>query len=144
MSVLEPRILATPFANPTRNLRVTSRFGTRKDPLNNKHAVHYGIDFGGEIGSPIYAPAAGRVIFAGRKGSFGKFIEVSHGYGIVTRYAHLDKIHVKIGDKVKLNQKIADLGNTGRSTGPHLHYEIRVNGTRYDPLNFIRAAKYVQ
>jgi murein DD-endopeptidase MepM/ murein hydrolase activator NlpD len=144
MSVLEPRVLATPLANPTRNLRVTSRFGGRKDPLNKKRSMHYGIDFGGKIGSPIYAPASGKIIYAGRKGSFGKFVEIRHGHGIVTRYAHLSKIYVKVGQWVKLNQKIAALGNTGRSTGPHLHYEIRVNGTRHDPLKFIRAARYVQ
>ncbi len=144
MSVMEPRVLATPLANPTSGLRLTSRFGTRKDPINKKRSMHYGIDFAGPIGAKIRAPAAGRVIYAGRKGSFGKFIEINHGWGIITRYAHLNKIYVSVGDRVKLNQKIGTLGNTGRSTGPHLHYEIRVNGTRRNPLKFIRAAKYVQ
>ena len=144
MSVMEPRVLATPLANPTSGLRLTSRFGTRKDPINKKRSMHYGIDFAGPIGAKIRAPAAGRVIYAGRKGSFGKFIEINHGWGILTRYAHLNKIYVSVGDRVKLNQKIGTLGNTGRSTGPHLHYEIRVNGTRRNPLKFIRAAKYVQ
>lgn len=130
-----------PLGRPVQgdDARFTSGFGPRSDPFGRgKRAMHYGIDYAGDIGLPILATGDGTVIYAGRKGSFGKFIEIEHISGIVTRYAHLNSISVKVGQKVKRGQKIAGLGNTGRSTGPHLHYEIRINGKRYDPVRFIK------
>ena len=132
-----------PLAAPLNTYYVTSSFGKRRDPVNNRWSAHYGTDFGGPMKSPVFAPAPGIVTAAGMKGRYGRFIEIDHGSGIVTRYGHLNKILVKRGDKVEFRQKIAQLGNSGRSTGPHLHYEIVFNKKPMDPMRFIKAGRHV-
>jgi len=132
-----------PLAAPLNTYYVTSSFGKRRDPMNKRWSAHYGVDFGGPMRSPVYAPAAGVVKQAGTKGRYGKFIEIDHGSGILTRYGHLNRIKVKRGDKIEFRQKIAELGSSGRSTGPHLHYEIVFNGKPKDPMKFIKAGRHV-
>ncbi|WNJ98409.1 peptidoglycan DD-metalloendopeptidase family protein [Thalassospiraceae bacterium LMO-JJ14] len=132
-----------PLAAPLNTYYVTSSFGKRRDPMNKRWSAHYGVDFGGPMRSPVYAPASGVVKQAGTKGRYGRFIEIDHGSGILTRYGHLNKIMVKRGDKIDFRQKIAELGSSGRSTGPHLHYEIVFNGKPKDPMRFIKAGRHV-
>ena len=132
-----------PLAAPLNTYYVTSTFGKRRDPVNNRWSAHYGTDFGGPMKSPIYAPAPGVVTQAGVKGRYGRFIEIDHGSGIFTRYGHLNRIFVKVGDKLDFRQKIGQLGNSGRSTGPHLHYEVVFNGKPMDPMRFIKAGRHV-
>lgn len=132
-----------PLAAPMKSYSITSSFGKRRDPVNKRWSAHYGLDFGGPMRSPIYAPAPGVVKQAGTKGRYGRFIEIDHGSGIKTRYGHLNKILVKRGEKVEFGQKIGQLGNSGRSTGPHLHYEVIFNGKPKDPMRFIKAGRHV-
>jgi murein DD-endopeptidase MepM/ murein hydrolase activator NlpD len=116
---------------------VTSRFGYRKDPLLGTEAFHGGIDFRAETGHQIKAPAAGEVVSAGVKGGYGNMVEIIHKGGMVTRYGHLSRILVQTGDKVSAGDIIAEVGSTGRSTGPHLHYEIRVDNNPIDPWRYL-------
>jgi murein DD-endopeptidase MepM/ murein hydrolase activator NlpD len=116
---------------------VTSDFGSRLDPYTSERVMHAGLDIAGEHGKSIMSPAEGTVVFAGLEGGYGNVLVVDHGYGIKTRYGHLAAIKVKPGDKVKRGDIIAAMGNTGRSTGPHLHYEVRVNGIAQNPRKFI-------
>ena len=102
-------------------------------------AKHTGIDLRGEIGEPVRATANGRVTIAGREGGYGNMVELNHGNGLATRYGHLSKIDVKVGQIVHIGQTIGLIGSTGRSTGPHLHYETRINGTAVNPQKFLRA-----
>jgi murein DD-endopeptidase MepM/ murein hydrolase activator NlpD len=132
-----------PLAAPVDHFMLASGFGTRRDPLNGKLAMHEGLDFTSEMGSPVMATAPGKVVFAGWKGDYGKMVEIDHGLGIHTRYGHLKSIAVKVGDEVTYRQQIGALGNTGRSTGPHVHYEVRVDDKAYDPMNFLEAGRYV-
>lgn len=132
-----------PLAAPLDRYAVSSSFGTRRDPLNNRKAKHNGLDMISAIGAPIRAPAPGTVVFAGRNGGYGNFIEIDHGRSLRTRYAHLRAIKVKKGDKVEFLQRIGTLGNSGRSTGAHLHYEVVVAGKAVDPMNFIKAGQHV-
>ena len=106
-------------------------------PWAGKMKMHEGLDFGAPHGTDIVAPADGIVTYSGEKAGFGKFVQVDHGYGIETIYAHNSALHVRSGQKVKRGVLLAALGNTGHSTGPHLHYEVRVNGIAVDPLYFI-------
>lgn len=132
-----------PLAAPMKAYSITSSFGKRRDPVNKRWSAHYGLDFGGPMRSPIYAPAPGIVKQAGTKGRYGRFVEIDHGLGIKTRYAHLHRILVKRGEKIEFGQKIGQLGNSGRSTGPHLHYEVIFNGKPQDPMRFIKAGRHV-
>jgi len=132
-----------PLTAPVDNYAITSRYGKRRDPINNRWSAHYGIDFGGVIRQSIYAPAPGKVRFAGWKTKYGRYIEIDHGSGVRTRYAHLHKIFVKRGQKVGFRDKIGLLGNSGRSTGAHLHYETVFHGRLVDPMKFLKAGKYV-
>ena len=116
---------------------ITSYFGQRISPYLGKLKMHEGLDVGAPYGTPVNAPADGIVTFSGVKAGFGKFVQVDHGYGIETIYAHNQSLHVKPGQKVKRGNLLAAVGNTGHSTGPHLHYEVRVNGIAVDPLYFI-------
>ena len=118
---------------------VTSPFGVRMDPFRGEAAIHTGIDFRGETGEPIHATAAGTVTVAGWSGGYGKMVEIEHGGGLATRYGHLSEIDVAVGDKIRIGQVIGKLGSTGRSTGPHLHYETRVNGEAVNPQKFLDA-----
>lgn len=128
-----------PLAMPvTQNFRYTSGFGRRWGRM------HEGIDMAGPVGTPIHVTGDGVVTFAGRQGAYGNLIKIRHELGTETRYAHLNRIHVKVGDRVSQGDRIGDMGNTGRSTGPHLHYEVRMNGRAVDPMSFIKAADNVQ
>ena len=113
-----------PLSPPLDQYSVSSHFGKRRDPINRRWAMHYGIDLGGVLRTSVYATAPGVVRYAGRKGKYGRLVEINHGKGFRTRYGHLHKILVKRGQKVDYRTKIGLLGNSGRSTGTHLHYEI--------------------
>ncbi len=118
--------------------RFTAGFGWRHDPLlPGRWEFHKGIDIANSIGTPVYAAASGKVVWTGWNGGYGKTIIIDHGNGIKTLYAHLYKIEVKIGQEVKKGQEIAKMGSTGRSTGPHLHFEVHVNGVAVDPLRYL-------
>jgi len=132
-----------PLAVPMDQFHVTSSFGKRRDPVNRRLAMHYGLDLGGVHKSPVHATAPGVVTFAGWKGNYGRMVEISHGAGIKTRYAHLERALVKKGQEVKFRDKIGLMGNSGRSTGSHLHYEIHFKGRPKDPMKFIKAGRYV-
>jgi murein DD-endopeptidase MepM/ murein hydrolase activator NlpD len=132
-----------PLSLPVDSYRMTSRYGRRTDPVNKKRSFHNGLDMAGVMNTSVYAPAPGTVIYSGPKGRYGNVVEVDHGFGLVTRYAHLNKNLVEVGDVVGHRQRIALLGNSGRSTGPHLHYEVRFDGRPMDPMKFIKAGRYV-
>jgi len=132
-----------PLAAPLDSYSLISGFGERIDPIVGKRAVHAGVDLKNQAGTPVLAPAPGTVIYAGWMRDYGRIIEIDHGLGIRTRYAHLKSISVKVGQTVEFRQQIGKLGNSGRSTGPHLHYEVQVNGKPFDPMNFMEAGKYV-
>ena len=123
--------------------RETSGFGYRSDPFTRRATFHEGTDLAAFTGAPIIAPASGRVIHAGVKGAYGRTVEIDHGAGFKTRYGHMNSISVKVGQEVTIGQKMGTMGSTGRSTGPHLHYEIYFRGKSYDPLKFLRAGKHV-
>jgi murein DD-endopeptidase MepM/ murein hydrolase activator NlpD len=127
---------STPSVWPTRGW-VTSGFGYRKSPFTGLREKHEGWDIGARSGSPVRATADGVISVAGRERGYGKLIEVDHGYGVVTRYGHNSKNMVKVGNRVKRGQIVALVGSTGRSTGPHLHYEVLVNGVPANPKNYI-------
>lgn len=127
---------ATPSIWPTRGW-VTSGFGFRKSPFTGLSERHDGWDIAARTGSNIRAPGEGTVILVGRHNGYGNFVEIDHGYGLITRFAHTAKNFVKVGDKVKRGQVIALVGSTGRSTGPHLHYEVHLNGVPVNPRNYI-------
>jgi murein DD-endopeptidase MepM/ murein hydrolase activator NlpD len=132
-----------PLISPVDFYHMASSYGLRSDPMNNRKAMHYGVDLAGWAGAPVFATAPGKVIFAGRKGRYGKMVEIDHGYGIRTRYAHLQKILVQQGEEVGHRHEIGLLGSTGRSTGPHVHYEVRFDGKPLNPDKFIKAGRYV-
>jgi murein DD-endopeptidase MepM/ murein hydrolase activator NlpD len=125
-----------PTLKPT-NGWYTSGFGTRDSPFTGKPNMHEGLDIANHIGSPIVAPAAGIVTYAGPRAGYGSLVTIDHGYGIQTQFGHISKAYVKVGDRVKRGHKIAAVGNTGRSTGPHVHYEVRVNGIPINPQFYI-------
>jgi murein DD-endopeptidase MepM/ murein hydrolase activator NlpD len=133
-----------PFAQPQVGARTTSSFGVRFDPFTGRPAFHSGLDFVSSFGSPVMTTAPGVVSFAGVRSGYGKTIEVDHGRGFKTRYAHLSAISVSPGQRVAVGQRVGALGSTGRSTGPHLHYEIWLNGRAVNPHRFIRAGENVQ
>lgn len=141
---LEAVVQRVPLSTPlTVSRRYTSGFGVRRDPINGRSANHHGIDFAAAWAAPIVATAAGKVKYAGTRAGFGRLVEIDHGNGFVTRYAHLNRHVVKSGQSVKLHQKIGELGNSGRSTGPHVHYEILFKGRPVNPQRFIEAGRYV-
>jgi murein DD-endopeptidase MepM/ murein hydrolase activator NlpD len=136
LSVQQSLIRATPSLKPTRGW-YTSPFGYRMSPYTGAMALHTGLDIAATPGTPIYAPADGVVSFSGYDGGYGKLLSIDHGYGVVTRYGHNSELYVTVGQKVKRGDLIAAVGNTGRSTASHLHYEVRVNGLPVDPENYI-------
>lgn len=140
---LEAAMRAIPAYVPVRNYTATSSYGVRYDPFNGRRASHAGLDMAGVTGEPIMAAASGTVVRAARYGAYGNTIDIDHGKGILTRYAHLSRIDVKVGDKVTIGQKIGGLGSTGRSTGPHLHYEVRIDGRPVNPGRFLAASSYI-
>jgi murein DD-endopeptidase MepM/ murein hydrolase activator NlpD len=134
-------LMTLPLAAPLEHYQLESGFGARVDPLNHRESFHGGLDFSAPYKSPVYSTAPGTVVFAGPKRDFGKVVEIDHGGGIVTRYAHLHRIMVAQGQNLTGHEQIGMLGSTGRSTGPHVHYEVLVNGTAQDPEKFLLAGK---
>lgn len=133
-------LLDVPVRKPVSGeIDMSSGFGTRMDPFLRSPAMHTGVDMRGDTGDPVRATANGTVIMAGTNGGYGKMVELEHRNGLSTRYAHLSAIDVKVGQTVKIGQVIGKLGSTGRSTGPHLHYETRVDGEAVDPQKYLRA-----
>ncbi len=131
-----------PLAAPVEYYRLASPYGKRRDPVTRRWAQHNGVDLSYTLNTPILSPAPGRIVFTGWRGGLGRVIEIDHGMGLRTRYGHLKKILVKRGQKIGYRDKIGLLGSSGRSTGPHVHYEILVDGKPHDPLKFIKARKY--
>lgn len=129
-----------PFGRPVQG-KITSRYGKRKDPMNKKSAFHTGIDFRGKRGDKIYATADGVVKKAFRNGGYGNYIKIEHGNGYTTSFSHMKKYLVRRGESIKRGQVIGLVGNTGRSTGPHLHYEVALDGKTINPYNFMKIAK---
>jgi murein DD-endopeptidase MepM/ murein hydrolase activator NlpD len=145
LALLDDLQRALPFA-PLRQplpgpLDVTSSFGFRIDPFLGRPALHSGLDLRGDRGDPVRAAAAGRVVFAGPAGGYGNLVEIDHGAGLATRYGHLSRIAVEEGQWVDAGAFLGEIGSTGRSTGPHLHYEVRVDGVAVDPDRFLRAGR---
>ncbi|MEY3005569.1 MAG: hypothetical protein RLZZ491_2745 [Pseudomonadota bacterium] len=133
-----------PFTVPVRgSYRHTSGFGYRRDPFNGGRRLHAGVDFAGPRGTRIVAGGDGQVVFAGRDSGYGLMVEIDHGFGITTRYAHLTRLHVRKGERVSRGAHIGDMGCTGRCTGTHLHYEVRRNGDPVNPMTFITAGRNV-
>ena len=128
-------LAATPSIRPVKGW-VSSRFGYRESPFTGRREFHRGLDIATRSGTPILAPADGIVTYSGRKGLMGNMITIEHGFGMVTRYGHIKKLLKKKGNRVKRGETIALVGNTGRSTGPHVHYEVRLNGVAVNPMNY--------
>ncbi|MFC6620590.1 M23 family metallopeptidase [Novosphingobium panipatense] len=141
MSALENGLTLVPQVSPAHVAYVSSSFGYRSDPFTGGAAFHAGLDFPGPMGSPIYAAAKGRVTFAGQKHGYGNCIEVTHGNGLMTRYGHLSGFRTRVGQEVEAGALIGAMGSTGRSTGPHLHFEVRVNDRPVNPRPFLEAAR---
>jgi murein DD-endopeptidase MepM/ murein hydrolase activator NlpD len=133
-------LTAVPVRKPVLGeVDMSSPFGVRTDPFLGRPAMHTGIDMRGDVGEPVHATANGKVSIAGREGGYGNMVEINHGNGFATRYGHLSQIDVKVGQVVRIGQVIGRIGSTGRSTGPHLHYETRVDGEAVNPQKFLRA-----
>ena len=148
MTVMESRLfdqkikkLMVPTQEPVAGGSLGSAFGWRIDPMNGRSALHTGLDFPSDTGTPILAAAGGVIVTQEYHAAYGNMVEVDHGNELVTRYAHASRVLVKKGDLVKRGQKIAEVGNTGRSTGPHLHFEVLVDGINQDPQKFLRAGR---
>jgi murein DD-endopeptidase MepM/ murein hydrolase activator NlpD len=140
---LQAILRTLPLTSPVDSYWVASLFGPRKDPVTGRRAMHEGVDLSGPMKAPVLSPGPGRVTFAGRNGGYGRMVEIDHGLGITTRYGHLHSISVSVGDMVDYRDRIGLLGSSGRSTGPHVHYEIRVDDKPTDPMNFLKAGRYV-
>lgn len=136
--------VALPLVPPLTDYRVTSNFGGRTDPFNGRTAMHDGVDLAGPYKQPVTATADGEVVFAGRRSRYGRVVEIDHGHGLMTRYAHLAKITVRRGESVRLGRTIGLLGTSGRSSGPHVHYEVRYHDRAINPAKFLKAGTYVQ
>ncbi len=132
-----------PFGAPTEGARVTSGFGPRRDPFRRGGSMHEGVDLAAPSGTPIFSTAEGVVVFSGRQRGYGNIVKIRHAFGFETVYAHLSKSRVQVGQRVQRGSRIADMGSTGRSTGSHLHYEVRIDGQAIDPGKFIGAARHV-
>ena len=136
--------IAVPSAKPVEAARLTSSYGTRTDPFKKRRARHAGIDLAGPLGTPIQATADGVVKRAGwNSGGYGNLIEIDHGNGIITRYAHLSRVGVSPGQRVTRGEQIGKMGSTGRSTGSHLHYEVRIDGRSVNPIPFMESTDYL-
>lgn len=140
---MKTEVRRLPIANPAPGRPVSSTFGVRKDPLLGTPALHSGMDFRAPTGTDARVTAAGTVIKAGWNGGYGRMVEVQHADGFTTRYGHMSKILVKVGDKLDVGDVVGKVGSTGRSTGPHLHYEVRQDGDALDPLRFLKAGKKI-
>ncbi len=131
------RLRRTPSIRVVSGGRISSPFGMRTDPFTLKQHMHEGLDFAVPLGTPIYAPADGRVVMAGINGAYGRMVIIDHGYNIVTRYGHMSGFNVQVGDFVHRYDVIGYVGSTGRSTGNHVHYEVRLNDQAVNPMNYI-------
>lgn len=127
-----------PSVMPVKDSWYSSNFGWRIDPFTGKEAMHEGVDFVVPAGTPVYASAGGVVEYAGMHPQFGNLVEIDHGNGVITRYAHNSKVLVQVGQMVKRGQKISLSGSTGRSTGPHMHFEVRYKGVAQNPVRFLK------
>ena len=137
---LNRTLTLVPYRKPViGEVEFTSGFGVRTDPFLGRPAMHTGLDFRAATGDPVRATANGKVVSSGWSGGYGRMVEIDHGNGLSTRYGHLSEIGVKVGDQIKIGQVIGAVGSTGRSTGPHLHYETRIDGEAVDPQKFLRA-----
>lgn len=143
LELLRRAVRNLPLIAPLDSYRQTSGYGRRRDPFRGTWSTHNGLDFVNKSGTPVLSTAQGRVVYAGWRGGYGWFVEIDHGMGVRTRYAHLQKIMVGKGQRVNFRDKVGLLGTSGRSTGPHLHYEVVINGKAVNPINFITAGKYV-
>jgi murein DD-endopeptidase MepM/ murein hydrolase activator NlpD len=143
LDALKQKARKLPIANPAPGLPITSTYGIRRDPILGIPALHSGMDFRAPVGTRVHATAPGIVVAAGSNGGYGRMVEIDHGNGFSTRYAHLSLILVKPGQRLKAGDVVGESGSTGRSTGPHLHYEVRRNGDAVDPLRFLKAGKTV-
>ncbi|SLN49233.1 M23 family metallopeptidase [Oceanibacterium hippocampi] len=142
-SGLQAALSQMPLARPSDNGYISSLFGKRRDPFTKRKAYHSGVDIAAPKKTPVLATSAGTVTYVGSKGPYGRLVEIDHGAGFKTRYAHLYKTLVKRGEKVQFRQKIGLMGSTGRSTGSHVHYEVLFQGKNYDPSDFFEAGRYV-
>jgi murein DD-endopeptidase MepM/ murein hydrolase activator NlpD len=137
---LNGALALVPYRKPVMGeIEFTSGFGVRMDPFVGRPAMHTGVDFRASMGDPVRATANGKVVSAGWSGGYGRMVEIDHGNGLSTRYGHLSAINVNVGQSVKIGQVVGEVGSTGRSTGPHLHYETRIDGEAVDPRKFLRA-----
>ena len=134
--------IAIPSVQPVERLSFTSNYGIRSDPFNGAARMHAGVDIPGATGTPIYATADGVIAHAERMGGYGNMVEIDHGKGIATRYGHMSKLLVEPGAHVSRGQLIGLMGSTGRSTGTHLHYEVRIDGHAVNPVPFLTTADY--
>lgn len=143
MNALEDGLDGVPQVMPADIRMISSGFGYRRDPFNGRVAMHAGLDFRGTVGAPIHAAAEGRISFVGRRAGYGKVVEISHGNGLLTRYAHMSAWKARVGQDVEAGDIIGLIGSTGRSTGPHLHFEVRINGRAVNPRPFLETAPHV-
>lgn len=143
MDALERGMSGVPQVMPADMRMISSGFGYRSDPFHGGAAMHSGLDFKGRIGAPIHAAADGKVTFVGTKSGYGKVVEITHGNGMMTRYAHMSAWRTKAGEAVAAGEVIGLIGNTGRSTGPHLHFEVRIHGRAVNPRPFLETAPHV-
>jgi murein DD-endopeptidase MepM/ murein hydrolase activator NlpD len=143
MVAMQRLVAVLPLATPLDQFYLTSDFGVRRDPITRRQALHAGIDMGAPAGTPILATAPGRVLRAGRAGPYGIMVEIDHGLGITTRYAHLREVSVEAGVWVDFRQEVGIIGSTGRATGRHLHYEIRIDDEAIDPAAFLDAGRHI-
>ncbi|HEX4572916.1 MAG TPA: peptidoglycan DD-metalloendopeptidase family protein [Dongiaceae bacterium] len=143
LEALQLVLRTLPLAAPVDRYQLNSTFGIRRDPFNGRLAMHEGIDLANARLSPVLATSPGVVVFAGWKGSYGRMVEIDHGLGIHTRYGHLARIDVKVGETVDYRDQIGLLGSSGRASGAHVHYEVRIDGRPLDPMNFLKAGRYV-
>lgn len=143
MSALERGLNQIPQVMPADLNSISSGFGYRRDPFSGGAAMHRGLDFRAPYGSPIHAAADGRVSYVGWKSGYGKVVEIDHGAGLVTRYAHMSRFNAQVGAAVSAGDVIGAIGNTGRSTGPHLHFEVRINNNAVNPRPFLETAPHV-
>lgn len=139
LDVVKESATALPFGNPAPGRTITSRFGNRMDPFLGRPALHTGIDFRAETGADVKSTGAGKVTVAENSGGYGNMVEIDHGQGVSTRFGHLSAILVRAGDRVEAGDVIGRAGSTGRSTGPHVHYEVRRNDTPVDPMRYLIA-----
>jgi murein DD-endopeptidase MepM/ murein hydrolase activator NlpD len=141
ISQRELKQAVSPAGRPIGEGWLSSYYGKRTDPFSGRQEMHKGMDFAGKMGSDVLATAAGVVTWAGKRYGYGQLVEVNHGNGLVTRYGHAQEILVTVGDRVEAGQRVALMGSSGRSTGPHVHYEVLKNGKQVNPTKYVRASR---